>query len=567
MAHIFKNILVAIAVCFIATASVLADTQLQPEGLDYAKIDSLKELDPNLTGLGVKYALICRSINYLDGKPQNDYTPDMRHRCLASKTFNFFNQPDSQPGVSPHSTAICSILFGQDPNASDPQLGDFYYRGITPQADADIYEFWHFLTNNVFDLNSPAADIITTSIGFQFQDWWTRGFESLAEHYGTTVVASIGNGTDVYDPPLYPGSSANVIGVGVIDSVDSDDAATRLSNFAIAYPQHSSFGPTGDGRVKPDIVAPGNCLAAVTDTTGNYEPTQSWSSFATPIVAGTIGLLKQKAKQDPNLSPLISTDGGNCLTKAIVMNSATKLPYWHKGQLTKEDDHDIPLDFIQGAGAINALGAYKNLVAGQATPGNVEKTGWDLNDLDTNQIENLYRITTTTSADEVITATLIWNRHYSDSYPFESIPEKDNNLRLELWAIDINNPDRNYLLDYSDSNADNIEHIYTKADPNYTTYEIVVSYSPSNSISKERYGLAWNLSQADYSDNILWYDLNADGIVNDADSIILIANWLKTLQPQPGYLLGDINEDGSIEKSDIQILMDHMGRKAPWNNK
>jgi len=545
---------------------------LQPLGLNHAGVYALRQLDPNLTGSGVKIALVCRSITYIDGKPQYDYQPSVGHDCFKGKQISFHDEGELEAGISPHSTAICSILLGEDRNAFDRQLGQFHYQGIAPGAQADVYEFWHFLINNVSPGLPPDADIVTASIGYQFEDWWTRGIDSLAEQYGLIVVAGIGNGLNVHDPLLYPGAGANVIGVGVVDSVNTEDIATDLAHFALAYPEHSSFGPTADGRCKPDIVAVGNCLAADDNEPNRYEPTGSWSSFSTPIVAGTIGLLVQKAKQDPDLSLAVSADGGNCVIKAIIMSSATKLPYWHKGRLEKDDDHYAPLDYIQGAGMLNALKAYKHLIAGQKGAGDVPTTGWDNNLLEKSENpQNVYKIALTEPADKIITATVVWNKHYDSVYPFEPEPEKDADLRLELWAVDPNNASNDRLLDYSDSSVDNVEHIYRRAEANYTSYEIVVSHSnisDANQIeTTQQYGLAWNVSDAPVNDSIFWYDLNADGIVSELDFIIFIDNWLTSLESPEGYLIGDINSDGAIDIKDLDILFDYLNLEADWHAK
>jgi hypothetical protein len=545
---------------------------LQPQALNHAGIYGLREIDPALTGSGVKFAVICRSITYIDGEPQNDYRPSAEHNCLTGKQLYFHDEGVPAADVSPHSTAICSILLGEDPNGFNPEVGQFHYQGAAPKARADIYEFWHFLIDNVFFGIPPDADIITASIGNEFEDWWTRGIESLAEQYGLIVVAGIGNGLKAQDTILYPGAGANAIGVGVVNSVNSDDLATTLAHFALAYPEHSSFGPTDNGRCKPDIVAPGNCLAADGNEPNRYEPTDNWSSFSTPIAAGTIGLLVQKAKQDANLSSALSPDGGNCVIKAIIMNSATKLPYWHKGRLEKDDDHSAPLDYIQGAGMLNAPEAYRHLIAGLNRPGNVPTTGWDLSHLDEGQgPENTYKIAIAKPANKLVTATVVWNKHYNSVYPFEPTPERDANLRLELWAVDPNDPDKDYLLDYSDSNIDNVEHIYRLADVNYTNYEIVVS---SNNIDdqkptglRQQYALAWNVGSAPDSNNILWYDLNADGIVNESDFVTLLNNWTTSLKTPGSYFIGDMDNSGVFDANDLQILFDHGNLEADWHKK
>jgi len=546
------------------------ETILQPQALNHVGIFGLRESAPDLTGTGVKIAVICRSITYIDGEPQNDYRPNTEHNCFTGKQFAFHEQAGPVGGISPHSTAVCSILFGENPAGFNSQLGQFYYEGAAPDAEGDIYEFWDFLINNVFAGVAPEADIVTASIGNQFEDWWTRGIDSLAEQSGLIIVSGIGNGSNVHDPILYPGAGANVIGVGVVDTVDSNNLAIELANLALAYPEHSSFGPTIDGRCKPDIVAPGNCLAADSNDPNRYEPTGSWSSFSTPIAAGTIGLLVQKAKQDPNLSLALSPDGGNCVIKAILMNSATKLPYWHKGRLATADDHGAPLDYIQGAGMLNAEAAYQNLTAGPNPPGQVKTTGWYLNRLDVNDnSENIYQITLEEPAGKNITVTTVWNKHYESVYPFEHLFEMDANLRLELWAVDPNNPDKDYLLDYSDSSIDNIEHIYHQADANFTNYGIVVSYSniddPNQINTTQPYGLSWNVTGTTGNKSILWYDLNADGIVNELDISVFLDNMFKSRNNADNYLFGDIDTDGTIGRKDLRILFDHTGLKAEWH--
>lgn len=209
---------------------------------------------------------------------------------------------------------------------------------------------------------------------------------------------------------------------------------------------------------------------------------------------------------------------------------------------------------------LNAAAAYKHLIAGQNKPGQAASTGWDINNLDGKQTpENIYKITIAEPAGKFITATAVWNKHYESVYPFSPIPEKDADLRLEIWAVDPNNSDNDYLLDYSDSNVDNVEHIYCRADANYSNYEIVLSYSEPNQ-PRQRYGLAWNVSKKQDTDSALWYDLNADGIVNEQDLTILLNNWLANIKSSDGYLLGDINADGTIDKKDFEIILKHTNR-------
>ncbi len=536
-------------------------TARQPKALDWAGVYALRQAAPTLTGAGVRVGVICRSLTYNeDNEPQNDYLPNVRHVCFQNAGMRFFHDQTMPAGVSPHSTGICSILFGDDPAGVASGVDPFLYQGVVPGAEGYIYEFWHFVLQYVYLQNAPEVDLATASFGQSLEDGWTRGIEALIEHQGLVFVASIGNGTNAADPPFYPGAGANTLGVGLVSSVNAGDPATKLAQFALAYPQQSSVGPTDDGRCKPDIIAPGNCLVAETDSEQGYTIAGNWSSFSTPVAAGVVGLLMQAAKQDAGLNLAVSPKGGNCVLKAIVMSSATKLPFWHKGRLSTDDDHEAPLDYAQGAGMIDAVRAHRLLRAGRGRPGDVSAAGWDLNHLDTEQtLQQVYRLTVNEPVGKVLTATLVWNRHYSPTYPFKRMSDRDSDLRLEVWGIDPEDPGSTRRLDHSDSRVDNVEHIYVDTQPECTLYEIVVSHSNlderKGAQAGERYALAWSLEEKLPDESIFWRDLNADGIVNEQDVATLVDNWAEGLKSPQAYVIGDVNKDGKIDVNDIGVMI------------
>jgi len=562
-----KPALLIVAVLFICGSAVWAsgaNTQtLQPAALYYTGTYDLLQKDPNLTGNQITIAAVCRSFTYLDGWPQGDYLLNTDHDCFAKSNIEFKEKPESALGISPHSTAIGAILTGGDPNAFHSDIGSFEYVGAIPEAKLDIYEFWRFISTYAFADKQLDADILTMSVGTAFEDWWTRGIERMAQRQGLIIVAGIGNGSDVFDPALYPAAGANAIGVGVIDSVKNNRISDSLKHFSLASPRHSSSGPTIDGRSKPDIVAPGNCLIPDANNLTNYHITGDFSSFATPIVAATAGLLLQKAKTEKQLSLAAAKQGGNCVIKAILLNSATKLSYWHKGTIGKEDDHSASLDYTQGAGALNTIKAYNLLTAGRDEIGNVHTTGWDNFTIEKNlDAENVYTLDIPRNTKSLITATLAWNRNYSDEYPFLQQSANQSDLRLELWAVDPNNPDNDYMLDYSDSENNNVEHIYCFSEIRYSRYELIVvagdkiAEDPNGPDIRLRYGLAWTVEPPDENDSLLRYDLNNDGKI-DIDDITIVANNLdKKSDPQQiQYTIGDINTDGIINTEDISLIM------------
>jgi hypothetical protein len=541
--------------------------KFQPQALDFAGIYTLRKAEPNLAGAGIKFGIVSRSYTYDGLEPQNDYAPETKHPCFADKNIAFYDDGRTTAGISPHAAAVASILLGKDANGIAPGIGAFHYEGVAPQAKADVFEFRHFIRDIIFSGKPAHVDVLTMSLGSQFDDWWTRGINRLAEANGVPIVAAIGNGTDLEDPVLYPGAGPNVLAVGVVDSVSGPNDIIDLANFSLPSFRHSSIGPSQDGRCKPDIVAPANCLAAASDINKPYVSTGNWSSFSTPIVAGTIGLLVQKAKSDPNLQMALRPSG-NCVFKAILMNGARKLPFWHKGLLTKDDDHQTPLDYLQGAGMLDAAAAYEQLVAGQAFDGQNKSRGWD-NNYVTPAASTVYYFTADASAGRYIAATLAWNKHYQENYPFEPMTQKDSNLRLELWAIDANNPQNDRLLDYSDSPVDNVEHIYYPVEPNHSDYAITVSFSiddTHDANAAQQYGLAWDVREDTRKNSILWYDLNDDGIVDNAD-LSLLTNYMNDtgdvkFTPQNNRF--DVNMDGKVDVNDLKIVSTHTSMTAAW---
>ena len=433
-------------------------------------------LDPNLTGGSVSIGSIARSITYIDGQPQNDYRPDVNHQCFDDAQIRFHDDGLFAPGISSHSTAIASLLVGNDRNG-------FVFGAIRPKGRLDVFEFWHFVTEYVFYQRPPEVDVLTMSLGSAFDEWWTRGIDAMAENFGLLIVAGIGNGKDAFDPPLYPGAGANVLGVGVVGSVTSPN---DFVEFTVPDANHSSAGPTDDGRCKPDIVAGGNYPAAVAAEASLYELTGDYSSYSAPAVASAAAALIRKAKSETRLIDAVSPAGGNCVLKSILMTSAKKLGGWHKGAVDIADDNQYPLDFEQGAGMLDGEAALELLTSEQ----------WDNNTLSSDAYSQNVYSAGGAADDGFLAATLVWNREYEDEYPFEPLAERDVDLRLELWAADVNGPNEAVLVDFSDSPVDNVEHIYYKLDDKFTDYELVVAGGEDmQSENSCRYALSWRITE------------------------------------------------------------------------
>ncbi|MBL7997506.1 MAG: S8 family serine peptidase [Candidatus Kapabacteria bacterium] len=129
----------------------------------------------------------------------------------------------------------------------------------------------------------------------------------------TTATRDRDGGANGYDCIEGAGLAKNVMTVGAVNYVQSytGPSSVTMSSF-------SGFGPTDDGRIKPDIVAMGvseySTLASNDSAYANY----SGTSMATPAVTGSIGLLMQHhANIKQNASPMRSST-----VKGLIIHTA-----------------------------------------------------------------------------------------------------------------------------------------------------------------------------------------------------------------------------------------------------
>ncbi len=120
------------------------------------------------------------------------------------------------------------------------------------------------LSHNYLDLDGR------TAIG-------SRG-ATIAAQKGMIICNSAGNSGD--EPWHFVGVPADAPGIISVGAVDKNE---KRANF-------SSFGPTADGRIKPDLVAPGEMIITAS-TNGADLGFSSGTSVASPMLAGGLASL------------------------------------------------------------------------------------------------------------------------------------------------------------------------------------------------------------------------------------------------------------------------------------
>ncbi len=251
---------------------------------------------------------------------------------------------------NPHGTAYDDFYHGTFCASIAAGTGDatYSYRGVARYAalvgvKMIDYQGWTNKSTAISALewvadnkNTYGIEVVSCSWGFfDYGDYDTvaQAADDLVYYSDLVVCVAAGNeGTNGIRPP---GTAKWVITVGSV--ADPGEGGWSIDPY-------SGQGPCADGRIKPDVVAPGiDIMAAKKGTTNQYEE-RSGTSYATPFVAGIVALFLDEY-------PLLRYDydaDNNPDIKQLLMASAVDVP----------GDTYTGKDNIYGAGRVDALAEY-----------------------------------------------------------------------------------------------------------------------------------------------------------------------------------------------------------------
>lgn len=284
-----------------ATASMGVDA-VQAAGIDGDRGDGFE----NWTGEDVTVAVLDTGI---DGE-HADFPDGKFVHFLEVAT----GETDPRDGGS-HGTHVASIATGVGG-------GEEAYKGVAPGAsliglkitDPDGQQSSESLAIEAYDWivehkDEYGIDVATISFGFGTATDGTTALEIAIDEVwekGVVATKSTGNGGPDRRTITVPAAARGIMAIGAkLDPMGSegglapvDNALTSENGFKLAG--FSSRGPTTDGRVKPDLTAPGVSVMAAEAGSGDGYVAFSGTSMAAPFTAGTSALLLDA---NPELSP------------------------------------------------------------------------------------------------------------------------------------------------------------------------------------------------------------------------------------------------------------------------
>jgi subtilisin family serine protease len=359
----------------------------------------------------------------------------------ASRVYN------QRPGSASHGTHVASIAGGNGFNSANNGFPAFSLRGHAPRAGIGDYPSFGGNAQSIHDaIVNDGTDVTNNSYvqSFTLYDAEAESLDQIVRGDATDnngnsiparpqVWASGNNGTGAQygnEEGYYAvfTSAKNTISVG---SVDTNNR--RLSDY-------SSLGPTFDGRIKPDLMAPGctdsvaspglGIRAASAGTQGYTN--MCGTSMAAPVVTGIIALMMEQYQDTygttPNLHP--ST------YKAMLIHTAkdmVKTAAFSTGEFNNPDTNSAVLyhagpDFATGYGLVDAEAARDIVTkSNQWKEGTISSTG----------LSRIWCISVPEGSDE-IKVVIAWDDEPGSTLTSETTPKLVNDLDLELIDPDGN---------------------------------------------------------------------------------------------------------------------------------
>lgn len=245
--------------------------------------------DSSINGKGVRIAVFDAGFPNVDTHPAFE---QIRKDGRIIATWDFTKNRSNVFRGNSHGTNVLSCIAGiHDGTAMGLATGAEFLLAITEVNSEPFSEEENWMAAMEWAYKN-GADIISSSLGYTFNRYFPKDMDgsksfvvkaaSLAARKGMLVINAAGNDGD---------NDWKVIGTPAdADSILSIGGISPETHLHINF---SSYGPTADGRMKPNVSAFGE--AVVAEPKGGVDIAYG-TSFATPLVAGFAACAWQASK-------------------------------------------------------------------------------------------------------------------------------------------------------------------------------------------------------------------------------------------------------------------------------
>lgn len=366
-------------------------------------------------------------------------------------------------------------------------------------------------------------DVINSSWGYDDPagtDEFTRVLDSLAgNNPSVTFVRSAGNGGATMSPGG-PGSGFNGITVGSLGGGDDTIPFLRPSTFTASAPSDFFNPATGetisDARAAVSVAAPGEQFAlaaylgksgSLAEFVGEGDPStdlyfvfnQSGTSFAAPVVAGGVALLKDVSKNPAYFADQPESRDTRVI-KSVIQAGALKTIGWDNGQQLDESGVLVTtqaLDYATGAGRLDLETSVAIYLFGTTdVPGSgggvIASLGWDLGEIGVAE-SNDYFFDLAFDGPVELAVSLNWFvNDVFDAVAEQALYGSFANLNLEVWAVvggAFDHPVARSATLYN--NSEYLRFVLAGGSYGLRVTHDGMIYDFPGAASRETYGLAW----------------------------------------------------------------------------
>ncbi len=290
--------------------AITGANEITPRGVDDHTLDygaSLTQLeqinvpaahDLGYTGNGVIICVMDAGFNNLE-HPVFDQLDTLGSWDFVNDDWNVDDEEDM--GTGSHGTKTLSTIGGYaEGELIGPAYGAQYVLAKTENTDSETQvEEDNWIAAVEWAEFNYGPDITSTSLGYiDFDDGTGYSRDELDGNTAPiTIAADIAAGKGI----LVVNSAGNsgFVSLGAPSDGDSVLAVGAVDAFGIVS-GFSSRGPTGDGRIKPDVMAMGVSVHVASSYDSTYSNSNG-TSFSCPLTAGTAALLMEMVPEAGNM--------------------------------------------------------------------------------------------------------------------------------------------------------------------------------------------------------------------------------------------------------------------------